>query len=105
MYFPVSGVETAMWVPPLVGFVISYFTSMGGISGAFLILPFQMSFLGFTSPSVTPTNLVFNVVGIPSAVYRYFKEGRMNWPLAWNIIRGNNSRTVLGFFVRVVVSA
>ena len=101
MTFPVSGVETAIWVPPLVGLVISFFTSMGGISGAFLILPFQMSILGFTSPAVTPTNLVFNVVGIPSAVYRYFKEGRMNWPLAWNIIVGTLPGLVLGLFIRV----
>jgi uncharacterized membrane protein YfcA len=101
MTFPVSGVETAIWVPPLVGMVISFFTSMGGISGAFLILPFQMSVLGFTSPAVTPTNLVFNVVGIPSAVYRYFKEGRMNWPLAWNIIVGTIPGLVLGLFIRV----
>ncbi len=101
MTFPVSGVETAIWIPPLVGLVISFFTSMGGISGAFLILPFQMSVLGFTSPSVTPTNLVFNVVGIPSAAYRYFKEGRMNWPLAWNIILGTIPGLVLGLFVRI----
>jgi uncharacterized membrane protein YfcA len=32
------------WIPPLVAFVISFFTSMGGVSGAFLLLPFQMSF-------------------------------------------------------------
>ncbi|MBI5570844.1 MAG: sulfite exporter TauE/SafE family protein [Desulfomonile tiedjei] len=101
MTFPVSGVETAIWIPPLVGLVISFFTSMGGISGAFLILPFQMSILGFTSPSVTPTNLVFNVVGIPSAVYRYFREGRMNWPLAWNIIIGTIPGLVLGLFIRI----
>jgi uncharacterized protein len=101
MTFPVSGVETAIWVPPLVGMVISFFTSMGGISGAFLILPFQMSVLGFTSPAVTPTNLVFNIVGIPSAVYRYFKEGRMNWPLAWNIIVGTIPGLVAGLFIRV----
>ncbi len=101
MTFPVSGVETALWVPPLVGLVISFFTSMAGISGAFLILPFQMSVLGFTSPAVTPTNLVFNVVGIPSAVYRYFKEGRMNWPLAWNIIVGTIPGLIIGLFVRV----
>jgi uncharacterized protein len=101
MIFPVSGVETAIWVPPLVGLAISFFTSMGGISGAFLILPFQMSFLGFTSPAVTPTNLVFNIVGIPSAVYRYFKEGRMNWPLAWNIIVGTIPGLIFGLFIRV----
>lgn len=101
MTFPVSGVETSWWIPPLVGMVISFFTSMGGLSGAFLILPFQMSILGFTSPAVTPTNLVFNVVGIPSAVYRYFSEGRMNWPLAWNIIVGTVPGLAFGLFVRV----
>jgi uncharacterized membrane protein YfcA len=101
MLFPVSNVETAIWIPPLVGLTISFFTSMGGISGAFLILPFQMSFLGFTSPAVTPTNLVYNIVGIPSAVYRYFKEGRMNWPLAWNIIVGTVPGLLLGLFIRV----
>ena len=68
MTFPVSGLETAVWVPPMVGLVISFLTSIAGISGAFLILPFQVSVLGFTSPAVTPTNLVFDVVGIPSAV-------------------------------------
>ena len=65
MTFPVSGVETAPWIPPLVACVISFFTSMGGVSGAFLLLPFQMSVLGFVSPAVTPTNLVFNIIGIP----------------------------------------
>ncbi|MFA6223740.1 MAG: sulfite exporter TauE/SafE family protein [Desulfomonilaceae bacterium] len=102
MTFPVSGIETAIWIPPLVGFVISFFTSMGGISGAFLILPFQVSVLGFTSPAVTPTNLVFNVVGIPSAVYKYFREGRMNWPLAWNIIVGTFPGLFLGGIIRIV---
>lgn len=102
MTFPVSGVETAIWIPPLVGMVISFFTSMGGISGAFLILPFQVSVLGFTSPAVSPTNLVFNIVGIPSAIYKYFKEGRMNWPLAWNIIAGTLPGLVLGMFIRIL---
>jgi len=102
MTFPVSGVETPIWIPPLVGMVISFFTSMGGISGAFLILPFQVSVLGFTTPAVTPTNLVFNVVGIPSAVYRYFREGRMNWPLAWNIIVGTFPGLFLGGIIRIV---
>ncbi len=102
MTFPVSGVETALWIPPLVGMFISFFTSMGGISGAFLILPFQVSVLGFTSPAVSSTNLVFNVVGIPSAAYRYFREGRMNWPLAWNIIAGTLPGLFLGGIVRIM---
>lgn len=101
MLFPVSGVETSIWIPPLVAFVISYFTSMAGLSGAILLLPFQFSVLGYTAPSVTPTNLVFNIVGIPSGVYRYFKEGRVNWPLAVTITCGALPGIFLGAVIRV----
>jgi len=98
MVFPVSGIEVSPMVPILVAFVISFFTSMAGISGAFLLLPFQVSVLGFVSPSVTPTNLVFNIVAIPAGVYRYFRERRMAWPLAWIIIVG----TLPGLFIGAV---
>ena len=47
MQFPVSGIAIDPWIPPLVAFGISFLTSMGGISGAFLLLPFQMSILGY----------------------------------------------------------
>jgi uncharacterized membrane protein YfcA len=98
VHFAISGIEVHPLIPPLVAFVVSFFTSMGGISGAFLLLPFQVSVLGFTSPAVTPTNLIFNIVGIPSGVYRYIREGRMAWPLTLVIIAG----TLPGVFVGVV---
>ncbi|MDP3032117.1 MAG: TSUP family transporter, partial [Rhodocyclaceae bacterium] len=81
MLFEVSGVVVPVWLPPLVAFVISLFTSMVGISGAFLLLPFQMSVLGYVAPSVSATNLVFNLVAIPAGVWRYAHEKRMDWPL------------------------
>lgn len=99
--FSVSGVESLVFVPPLVAFVISFFTSMGGISGAFLLLPFQMSFLGYTNPSVSATNQLFNIVAIPSGVYRYYKEGRMVWPLTWAVIIGTLPGVFIGAIVRV----
>ncbi len=98
MHFPVSGVDVFPLIPFLVAFVVSFFTSMGGVSGAFLLLPFQVSVLGFTSPAVSPTNLVYNIVAIPSGVYRYIKEDRMAWPLAWVIIVG----TLPGVFIGVI---
>lgn len=100
--FPVSGVRTNVLVPPLVAMAISFFTSMGGVSGAFLILPFQMSVLGYVSPSVSGTNFVYNVVAIPSGVYRYVREGRMAWPLAWVIVLGTLPGVFLGYYVRVL---
>ena len=76
MYFPIANIEINPFIPPVVAFAISFFTSMGGVSGAFLLLPFQVSVLGFSSPAVSATNQLFNIVAIPSGVYRYIKEGR-----------------------------
>ncbi|MEW6570740.1 MAG: sulfite exporter TauE/SafE family protein [Nitrospirota bacterium] len=100
--FPISGVKTYVFVPPFVALVVSFFTSMGGVSGAFLLLPFQMSMLNFTSPSVSATNFVFNIVAIPSGVYRYLKEGRMAWPLTWVVIAGTLPGVFIGYFLRVL---
>ncbi len=102
MYFEVSGIEIALWIPPLVAFVISTFTAMGGVSGAFLLLPFQMSVLGFTSPAVSSTNQLFNIVAIPSGVWRYIKEGRMVWPLTWIVVIGTLPGVFIGAFVRIL---
>ncbi len=101
MFFETAGVEVQVWVPPLVAFGISFFTSMGGVSGAFLLLPFQMSFLGYTAPSVSATNQLFNIVAIPSGVYQYYKEGRMVWPLTWVVVAGTLPGVLIGAVVRV----
>ena len=101
MDFTVSGVTVAPWVPPLVAFVISFFTSMGGVSGAFLLLPFQMSVLSYTTPSVSATNQLFNIVAIPSGVWRYVREGRMVWPLVWVVVLATLPGVLIGAIVRV----
>ncbi|RLJ67651.1 sulfite exporter TauE/SafE family protein [Sulfurisoma sediminicola] len=101
MLFEVSGVTVPFWLPPLVAFVISFFTSMVGISGAFLLLPFQMSVLGYVAPSVSATNLVFNLVAIPAGVWRYAREGRMDWRLAWTIAAGTLPGLLAGWWLRV----
>ena len=101
-HFPVSGVDTWVFIPPLVAFVVSTFTSMGGVSGAFLLLPFQVSVLNFTTPSVSATNFVYNIVAIPSGVYRYLKEGRMAWPLTWIVIVGTLPGVFIGYYLRVL---
>jgi uncharacterized membrane protein YfcA len=101
LYFPVSGVTVNPLIPLVVTFVVSFFTSMGGISGAFLLLPFQVSVLGFTSPAVSPTNLVYNIVAIPSGVYSYIKEQRMAWPLAVIMIAGTLPGVFIGAMIRI----
>jgi len=99
--FPVAGIKTYLFIPPAVAFTISFFTSMAGISGAFLLLPFQMSVLGFTTTSVTSTNFLFNVVGTPGGVYRYIKECRFAWPVALIIVAGIIPGVLIGYYIRI----
>ncbi len=100
--FPASGVETYAFFPFLVALVVSFFTSMGGISGAFLLLPFQVSVLGFNTPSVSATNFLYNVIGTPGGIYRYAREGRMDWNLAGVVSGGLIPGIFLGYYLRVV---
>ncbi|MFN7105436.1 MAG: sulfite exporter TauE/SafE family protein [Pyrobaculum sp.] len=88
------------WTLPLVSFAVSLFTSMVGVSGAFLLLPFQMSILGFTTPSVSGTNLVYNLLATPSGIFRYLREGRLLWPLALPAAMGSLPGVALGAYAR-----
>ncbi|MCG6894970.1 MAG: sulfite exporter TauE/SafE family protein, partial [Desulfobacteraceae bacterium] len=101
MHFPVAGIDVHPMVPLTVSFVVSFFTSMGGVSGAFLLLPFQVSVLNYTAPSVSATNQVFNIFAIPSGVYRYIREGRMLWPLTRAVVAGTLPGVFIGAWVRV----
>lgn len=101
-HFPVSGVECSPLLPPLVSLAISSLTTSGGISGAVLLLPFQVSVLGYSGPGVSPTNLIYNIVAIPGGVYRYIREGRMTWPLTQAVIIGTLPGVFIGALIRVL---
>lgn len=105
MIFPVSGVEVNPLVPLVAAFFVSALTAPAGVSGAFLLLPFQVSVLGFTSPAVSPTNLIYNVLATPGGVYRYAREGRVVWPLAAVILAGSLPGVLLGALLRTTVFA
>ncbi|RKX23533.1 MAG: sulfite exporter TauE/SafE family protein [Candidatus Zixiibacteriota bacterium] len=99
--FPVSGVETYWWLPMAAAFCIACLSSIGGLSGAFLILPLQISVFGFVGPAVTSTTLTYNIFSIPSGVWRYYKENRMVWPLAFATLAGTLPGVFLGAIIRV----
>ncbi len=90
-----------MIVLPLIAFVISFFTSQAGISGAFLLLPIQISLLGIASPIASSTNLAYNLIAIPSGIYRYRAEKRFVPALALSILAGSIPGMILGSFIRV----
>ena len=103
MLFPISGVEVSPAVPVLVGLGLALLTTPAGVSGAFLLLPFQVSVLGFVSPGVTATNLLFNVISTPGAVVRYLKQGSLDWLLVRAIAMGAVPGVVTGSLLRVTL--
>jgi uncharacterized membrane protein YfcA len=76
-----------------------------GVSGAFLLLPFQVSVLGFAGPGVTPTNLLFNVLSTPGAIARYVYQDSLDWQLVRTILTGAVPGIILGSLLRVTVFA
>ncbi len=82
-------------------FGVALLATPAGISGAVLLLPFQVSVLGTPSPAVTPTNLLYNVVATPGALYRYWRQGQAGGALAWLLIAGTLPGVVAGSVIRV----
>jgi uncharacterized membrane protein YfcA len=82
-------------------FAIAVLATPAGISGAVLLLPFQVSVLGTPSPAVTPTNLLYNVIAAPGALYRYWRQGQTGGRLAAVLIAGTLPGVIAGSVIRV----
>jgi uncharacterized membrane protein YfcA len=97
-------VLSGIWVEAVAlvaAFVIAVITTPAGVSGAVLLLPFQVSVLGTPSPSVTPTNLLYNVVACPGAMWRYWRQGQTGGTLTWLLVAGTLPGVVAGSVIRV----
>ncbi|PPS69370.1 MULTISPECIES: TSUP family transporter [Streptomyces] len=85
------------------GLLIAVVTAPVGVSGAVFLLPVQLSVLGVPSPSVTPTNLLYNVVAGPGALIRHARKGCLGGPLTRRLALGTLPGVVVGAVVRVFV--
>ncbi len=81
--------------------VVSSVASPVGVSGAVLLLPFQVSVLGTPGPAVTPTNLLYNIVATPGALYRYWRQQQTGGALTRVLLLGTLPGVVVGAIVRV----
>jgi uncharacterized protein len=82
-------------------FLVATLASPVGVSGAVLLLPFQVSVLGTPSPAVTPTNLLYNIVATPGALYRYWRQQQTGGSLTRVLLFGTIPGVVAGAIVRV----
>lgn len=95
---------TGAWVYPVAfaaSLVVAAVASPAGVSGAVLLLPFQVGVLATPSPAVTPTNLLFNVIATPGALYRYWRQGQTGGALTGWLLAGTVPGVVAGSIVRV----
>jgi uncharacterized membrane protein YfcA len=88
-------------VAVVAAFVVAAATVPAGVSGAVLLLPFQVSILGTPSPAVTPTNLLYNVVATPGALWQYWRQGQRGGQLLRPLLIGTLPGVVIGSIVRV----
>ncbi|MEU1192478.1 sulfite exporter TauE/SafE family protein [Streptomyces sp. NPDC005859] len=84
-----------------VGLLIATVTAPVGVSGAVFLLPVQLSVFGVPNPAVTPTNLLFNVVAGPGALWRYRSDGALRGDLARRLVLGTLPGVVVGAAIRV----
>lgn len=83
------------------GLVIAWATAPVGVSGAVFLLPVQMDLLHVPSPAVTPTNLLYNVVSGPGALWRYWSQGQRPGELTTSMLAGTVPGVIAGACVRV----
>ncbi len=87
--------------PVSAAFCVSLSCSMGGVSGAFLLVPLQICLLGHSGPGVSATSHLYNLLVCPAGVLRWISSGRMLWPLALILAAGTVPGLVCGVWLRL----
>ena len=86
------------------GLLVAVLTAPVGVSGAVFLLPVQLDVLRVPSPTVTPTNLLFNVISTPGALLRYrhdHRAGGFGGVLTRRLVAGTLPGVMIGTLVRV----
>ncbi|MFN3599983.1 MAG: TSUP family transporter [Dietzia sp.] len=88
------------------GLVIATLTTPVGISGAVFLLPVQLQLLSVSSPQVTPTNLLYNIVSAPGALWKFHRRRSFvgSADLTVRLLTGTVPGVLLGAGVRVFLA-
>jgi uncharacterized membrane protein YfcA len=88
-------------VAVVAGYAVAVLATPAGVSGAVLLLPFQLRVLDVPSMVATPTNLLYNVIATPGALYRYWRQKQTGGRLAVLLIAGTLPGVIAGAVIRV----
>lgn len=84
----------------LAGFVVALACTPAGVSGAFLLLPIQVLVFGAPSPTVSATNLLYNVTATPAGALALGRRGQLDRRLAALVCAGAVPGVLIGVVAR-----
>jgi uncharacterized protein len=85
----------------ITAYAVAVLTTPAGISGAVVLLPFQLRVLDVPSLAATPTNLLYNVIATPGALFRYWRQKQTGGRLALVLVTGTLPGVIAGSVIRV----
>jgi uncharacterized membrane protein YfcA len=101
--FPLANVRVPIWHLIWMGFWTGYTMAVVGEAAGIFALPYTMSILQFTTPSVTPTTQLLTFLNPFGALFGFRRNGQFNLDLAKWVCLGGVVGGLIGPFVRITV--
>lgn len=92
-----------MFLGAAAAFLAAALATPVGVSGAFLLVPLQISVLGVPPAQAVPTNLQFNLISIPAGVARFRLREKVDRELVSWLLLGSIPGVVVGVMVKTWV--
>ena len=101
--FPLAGVRVPIWHLIWMGFWTGYTMAVVGEAAGIFALPYTMSILQFTTPSVTPTTQLLTFLNPFGALFGFRRNGQFNLDLAKWVCLGGAVGGLIGPFIRITL--
>lgn len=101
--FPLAGVKVPIWHLVWMGFWTGYTMAVVGEAAGIFALPYQMSVLHFSGPSVTPTTQLLTFLNPFGALFGFRRNRQWNVELALWVCVGGVVGGLIGPFVRITL--
>lgn len=99
--FPLANVRVPIWHLIWMGFWTGYTMAVVGEAAGIFALPYSMSILQFTTPSVTPTTQLLTFLNPFGALFGFRRNGQFNLDLPKWVCLGGIAGGLTGPFIRV----
>jgi len=101
--FPLANVRVPIWHLIWMGFWTGYTMAVVGEAAGIFALPYTMSILQFTTPSVTPTTQLLTFLNPFGALFGFRRNRQLNLDLAKWVCFGGIAGGLIGPFIRITI--